>query len=43
MDWDDLKVAAALARSGTYAGAAAETGLDATTVARRIARLEAQR
>ncbi|MAZ16032.1 MAG: LysR family transcriptional regulator [Ahrensia sp.] len=41
MDWDDLKVAAALARSGTYAGAAAETGLDATTVARRIARLEA--
>ncbi|MCI5074610.1 LysR family transcriptional regulator [Oricola sp.] len=41
MDWDDLRIAAALARSGTYAGAAAELGLDATTVARRIARLEA--
>ncbi|MFZ2101703.1 MAG: LysR family transcriptional regulator [Oricola sp.] len=42
MDWDDLKVAAALARAGTFAGAAAELGLDATTVARRIARLEAR-
>jgi DNA-binding transcriptional LysR family regulator len=41
LDWDDLRVAAALARTGTFAAAAAELGLDATTVARRIARLEA--
>lgn len=41
MDWDDLRIAAAVARAGTFSGAAAELGLDATTVARRIARLEA--
>lgn len=40
LDWEDLRVAAALARAGTFAGAAAELGLDATTVARRVARLE---
>jgi DNA-binding transcriptional LysR family regulator len=41
LNWEDLRIAAALARTGTFAGAAAELGLDATTVARRIARLEA--
>ena len=40
LDWEDLKIAAALAHAGTYAGAADELGVDATTVARRIARLE---
>lgn len=41
MDWEDLRTAAALAHAGTFAGAAAKLGVDATTVARRIARLEA--
>ena len=40
MNWDDLRVFLALARSGTLAGAARAAGQDATTVARRIARLE---
>lgn len=40
LDWEDLKIAASLAHTGTYSGAAAELGIDATTVARRIARLE---
>jgi len=41
MNWDDMRVFLALARSGTLARAAAMTGQDATTVARRIQRLEA--
>jgi DNA-binding transcriptional LysR family regulator len=40
MNWDDLRVFLALARSGTLAGAARSVGQDATTVSRRIARLE---
>jgi len=41
MNWDDMRVFLALARSGTLAGAARGLGQDATTVARRIQRLEA--
>jgi DNA-binding transcriptional LysR family regulator len=41
MNWDDMRVFLALARSGTLARAAAMVGQDATTVARRIQRLEA--
>jgi DNA-binding transcriptional LysR family regulator len=41
MNWDDMRVFLALARSGTLARAAAIVGQDATTVARRIQRLEA--
>jgi DNA-binding transcriptional LysR family regulator len=40
MNWDDMRVFLALARSGTLARAAAAVGLDATTVSRRIQRLE---
>jgi DNA-binding transcriptional LysR family regulator len=40
MNWDDMRVFLALARSGTLARAAAIVGQDATTVARRIQRLE---
>jgi len=39
LDWEDLKFADALAGSGTYAGAAKALGVNATTVARRMARL----
>lgn len=39
LDWEDLKYADALAIAGTYAGAAKILGVNATTVARRIARL----
>lgn len=41
MNWDDMRVFLALARSGTLARAAAIVEQDATTVARRIQRLEA--
>jgi len=41
MNWDDMRVFLALARSGTLARAALAVGQDATTVARRIQRLEA--
>ncbi|MDH7640616.1 LysR family transcriptional regulator [Sphingomonas oryzagri] len=41
MNWDDMRVFLALARSGTLARAAALVEQDATTVARRIQRLEA--
>jgi DNA-binding transcriptional LysR family regulator len=41
MNWDDLKVVLALARAGTLAGAARDLGVDATTVGRRVAALEA--
>ena len=40
-NWDDLKTVLALIQHGTLAGAAAELGLSYTTVARRVARLEA--
>ena len=40
MNWDDLRIFLALARAGTLAGAARGAGQDATTVARRIVRLE---
>lgn len=41
MNWDDMRVFLALARTGTLARAAAVVGQDATTVARRLQRLEA--
>jgi len=41
MNWDDMRVFLALARSETLARAAAIVGQDATTIARRIQRLEA--
>lgn len=41
VNWDDMRVFLALGRSGTLARAAAMVGQDATTVARRIQRLEA--
>jgi DNA-binding transcriptional LysR family regulator len=41
MNWDDMRVFLALARSGTLARAASIVEQDATTVARRIQRLEA--
>lgn len=39
-DWDDLRVFIAAARAGSATSAAQRLGLDATTVARRIAALE---
>ncbi len=39
MNWDDLRVVAAVHRSGSYAGAARDLGMDETTVARRLGRL----
>jgi len=41
MVWDDLRVFLALHRQGTHAGAARSLGVDATTIGRRIAALEA--
>ncbi len=40
VNWDDLRVFIALARGGRLAVAAQRTGLDPTTISRRIARLE---
>jgi DNA-binding transcriptional LysR family regulator len=40
MNWDDLRVFLAVARGGLVSRAAAELGLDPTTVSRRIQRLE---
>lgn len=40
-DWDDLRAVLAVARGGTLAAAAAELGVNYTTVARRVARAEA--
>jgi len=40
-DWDDMRFFLAVARSGSTAGAGRALGVDATTVARRIASLEA--
>lgn len=39
-DWDDLRVFTATVRSGSFAAAAVRLGMDATTVGRRIQRLE---
>src|SRR3982751_2201090 len=39
-DWDGLRIFLALARSRTLSGAARKLGIDETTVARRLARLE---
>ncbi|HVX81658.1 MAG TPA: LysR family transcriptional regulator [Devosiaceae bacterium] len=41
IDWDDLRYVLAVARRGTASGAAELLGVNATTVARRIAALEA--
>jgi DNA-binding transcriptional LysR family regulator len=40
MNWDDLKIVAAVREAGTYAGAGARLRLDETTVARRLQRIE---
>lgn len=40
INWDDAKVVLAVARGGTFAAAARTLGLDETTVARRLTRLE---
>lgn len=40
IDWDDVRFFLAIHRHGTLAGAAGALGLDATTVGRRLARLE---
>jgi DNA-binding transcriptional LysR family regulator len=40
MDWDDLRIIAAISDSGTFAGAGARLRMDETTVARRLARLQ---
>lgn len=40
MNWDDLRIFLAVARGGTLSAAARLTGQDATTVARRLRRLE---
>jgi DNA-binding transcriptional LysR family regulator len=40
MNWDDLRVVAAVRDEGTYAGASARLRIDETTVGRRLARIE---
>jgi DNA-binding transcriptional LysR family regulator len=40
MNWDDLRIVAAVREHGTYAGAGARLRIDETTVARRVARLQ---
>ncbi|PLX38515.1 MAG: LysR family transcriptional regulator [Hyphomicrobiales bacterium] len=40
MNWDDLRIIAAVRNRGTYAGASEELRIDETTVARRLARLQ---
>lgn len=40
LNWDDLRIVAAVRDEGTYAGAGARLKIDETTVARRVARLE---
>lgn len=39
-NWDDLRLFAAAARAGSFARASARVNMDATTIARRVARLE---
>ena len=40
MNWDDLRIIAAVRDEGTYAGAGARLRIDETTVGRRLARIE---
>jgi DNA-binding transcriptional LysR family regulator len=40
MNWDDLRIVAAVRDAGTYAGASAHLRIDETTVGRRLARIE---
>jgi DNA-binding transcriptional LysR family regulator len=40
MNWDDLRIVAAIRDEGTYAGAGARLRIDETTVARRLGRLQ---
>ena len=40
MDWDDLRIIAAIRDSGTFAGAGVRLGMDETTISRRLARLQ---
>jgi DNA-binding transcriptional LysR family regulator len=40
MNWDDLRIVAAVRDEGTYAGAGARLRIDETTVARRVARVQ---
>ena len=41
MNWDDLKIALAIARAGSMSRAADLLGMDQSTVGRRLAALEA--
>ncbi len=41
MNWDDLRILDAVRNAGTYAAASARLRIDETTVARRVARLQA--
>ncbi|MEH2474485.1 molybdate transport repressor ModE-like protein [Nitrobacteraceae bacterium AZCC 2161] len=41
-DWDDFRIALAIARGGTVSAAAKQLGVDHTTVIRRVDRLERQ-
>ena len=40
MDWDDLRIIAAIRDSGTFAGAGVRLSMNETTVSRRLARLQ---
>ena len=40
MDWDDLRIIAAIRDSGTFAGAGIRLGINETTISRRLARLQ---
>jgi DNA-binding transcriptional LysR family regulator len=40
MNWDDLRIVAAIREEGTYAGASSRLRIDETTVGRRLARIE---
>lgn len=40
MDWDDLRLFLAVARSGSISGAAKELGVQHSTISRRIHKLE---
>jgi DNA-binding transcriptional LysR family regulator len=40
MNWDDLRIIAAVRDQGSYAGASARLRIDETTVARRVARIQ---
>lgn len=40
MNWDDLRIVAAIREEGTYAGASTRLRIDETTVGRRLSRIE---